>query len=273
MKTIATPASARSPPARPPQRKRSIPRAAAMKNVISGTSATNVAAIADGAWSRPQYARAYAMPKFRTPRTATPGNEAPSGSRIPRHVANATRIAPATAKRSPAPQKGASSRLLKRTATKFVPPISTTIANTTRTALDGRLILATIRDSGPSLSLADGRTSRRDGRAARGHEALRRHRRGRPPEPRRPRGPHHRPHRAVRMRQDHVAAHGEPAHRADLGRDPHRWPERDARGSDAPPEADRLRHPAGWPLSASDDRGERRDRPEAPRLAGGTHSR
>src|SRR5919204_259025 len=177
MKTIATPASARSPPARPPQRKRSIPRAAAMKNVISGTSATNVAAIADGAWSRPQYARAYAMPKFRTPRTATPGNEAPSGSRIPRHVANATRIAPATAKRSPAPQKGASSRLLKRTATKFVPPISTTIANTTRTALDGRLILATIRDSGPSLSLADGRTSWRDGRAARGHEALRRPRR------------------------------------------------------------------------------------------------
>ena len=35
-----------------------------MKNVISGTSATNVAAIADGACSSPQYASAYVTVLF-----------------------------------------------------------------------------------------------------------------------------------------------------------------------------------------------------------------
>src|SRR5438552_6058502 len=63
------------------------------------------------------------------------------------HAAKPTRRIPAIAKRSPAPQKGGSSRLLKRTATKFVPPIRTTATNTERTAVDGRFITPTIRVS------------------------------------------------------------------------------------------------------------------------------
>src|SRR6266568_6831176 len=134
-----------APPRTPLHRKRSIPSAVAMKNVMSGTSATNVAAIADGASSSPQYASAYARPKLSTPRSATPGNADPSGSGIRLQAAKPTRRIPAIAKRSPAPQKGGSSRLLKRTATKFVPPIRTTATNTERTAVDGRFITPTIR--------------------------------------------------------------------------------------------------------------------------------
>src|SRR5438309_1848722 len=63
------------------------------------------------------------------------------------HAAKPTRRIPAIAKRRPAPQKGGSSRLLKRTATKFVPPIRTTAMNTERTAVDGRFITPTIRVS------------------------------------------------------------------------------------------------------------------------------
>src|SRR5437588_1707087 len=63
------------------------------------------------------------------------------------HAAKPTRRSPAIAKRRPAPQKGGSSRLLKRTATKFVPPIRTTATNTERTAVDGRFITPTIRVS------------------------------------------------------------------------------------------------------------------------------
>src|SRR5881396_254996 len=136
-----------APPRTPLQRKRSIPSAVAMKKVMSGTSATNVAAIADGASSSPQYASAYATPKLSTPRSATPGNAGPSGSGIRLHAAKPTRRIPAIAKRRPAPQKGGSSRLLKRTATKFVPPIRTTATNTERTAVDGRFITPTIRVS------------------------------------------------------------------------------------------------------------------------------
>src|SRR5438046_139107 len=87
------------------------------------------------------------MPKFTTPRSATPGNADPSGSRMRLHAAKPTRRIPAIAKRRPAPQKGGSSRLLKRTATKFVPPIRTTATNTERTAVDGRFITPTIRVS------------------------------------------------------------------------------------------------------------------------------
>jgi hypothetical protein len=58
-------------------RNRSIPRAVAMKKVRSGTVATNVADIAEGACSRPQYARAYAIPKFTTPKNATCGKADP----------------------------------------------------------------------------------------------------------------------------------------------------------------------------------------------------
>src|SRR5438093_11191234 len=136
-----------APPTTPLHRKLSIPSAVVMKKVIRGTSATNVAAIADGAWSRPQYANAYASPKLRTPSSATPAKREPSGSRMWRHAAKPTSSAPAIAKRRPAPQNGGSSRLLNRTATKFVPPISTTATNTTRTAAEGRFITPTIRDS------------------------------------------------------------------------------------------------------------------------------
>src|SRR5438552_16255812 len=87
------------------------------------------------------------MPKFTTPRSATPGNADPSGSRMRLHAAKPTRRIPAIAKRRPAPQKGGSPRLLKRTATNFVPPIRTTAAHTERTAVDGRFITPTIRDS------------------------------------------------------------------------------------------------------------------------------
>src|SRR5712691_9030578 len=85
------------------------------------------------------------MPKFRRPKTATPGSAGPSGSGIRLHSAKTTRSAPAIANRNPAPQKGGSSRLLKRTATKFVPPISTTSTKTASTVADGRLITRTIR--------------------------------------------------------------------------------------------------------------------------------
>src|SRR5437588_12650506 len=149
------------------------------------------------------------------------------------HAAKPTRRSPAIAKRRPAPQKGGSSRLLKRTATKFVPPIRTTATNTERTAVDGRFITPTIRVSARPYPLADGLSSRRDGRAARGHEALRRHRRGRPPQPHRSGRAHLCAHRTVRMWQDDVASHGEQAHRADVGRDPYRWAKRPKRGFDA----------------------------------------
>src|SRR5438067_5036638 len=63
------------------------------------------------------------------------------------HAAKPTRRIPAIAKRRPAPQKGGSSRLLKRTATKFVPPIRTPATTTERTAVDGRFIPPPIRGS------------------------------------------------------------------------------------------------------------------------------
>ena len=66
-----------------------------------------------------------------------------------------------------------------------------------------------------------------------------------------------RPRRAVRLRQDDLAQDGQPAHRADERADPHRRRRcRDARRDRAAPEH-RLRHPAGRPVPAPDDRRER----------------
>ncbi len=50
-----------------------------------------------------------------------------SGSRIA--ATSTAKTIAASAKRNPAPQSGSSSRLLKRTATKFEPPISTATPN------------------------------------------------------------------------------------------------------------------------------------------------
>src|SRR5204863_1404936 len=65
------------------------------------------------------------------------------------HAAKPTRRTPAIANRRPAPQNGGSSRLLKRTATKFVPPIRTTATNTARTAVGGLFNTPTIRAREP----------------------------------------------------------------------------------------------------------------------------
>ena len=100
-----------------------------MKKVSSGTSATSVAASADGADISPQYANAYETPKFTRPNTITPGSAAPCGSVMRRTRARMKRSTAAIAKRSPAPKNGGNSRLLKRTATKFDPPMSTTATN------------------------------------------------------------------------------------------------------------------------------------------------
>ena len=115
-----------------------MPSAMVMKKVSSGTSATSVAASADGADISPQYANAYETPKFTRPNTITPGSAAPCGSVMRRTRARMKRSTAAIAKRSPAPKNGGNSRLLKRTATKFDPPMSTTARNASSTLREGR---------------------------------------------------------------------------------------------------------------------------------------
>src|SRR5215469_14628676 len=73
------------------------------------------------------------------------------------------------------------------------------------------------------------------------------------------------------MRQNHQLEDGQSPGRADEWRDPGRWQGRDEHRRGDAEAWDRLRDPAGRPVSTPDHRGKRGDRPALARLAAAAH--
>ena len=154
------------------------------------------------------------------------------------------------------------------------------VSPTDRDAVLSRLIRISCW-SPPSLEgrNADGRAhpSSRRRRVRSRHQALRRAHpqdprdahagRGQRPVPEGSRRQDLRPGRTVRLRQDHVAQDGQPAHRADIRTHPDRRRRRRHARADGAAAEHRLRHPAGRPVPAPDDRRQRGHRAAAARLA------
>src|SRR4051812_44563862 len=221
-------------------------------------------AIASG--SRPTKRSAYAS----KPSIVSPEPTPTSPSSVSTRTTVAAKLARGTG--SQAAENGGSSDRTSRSSLIAVMRTDSSIAPSGRHRAGGSLLV--YRRGRSEEDHARRRTPRGDRRVRTHHQALRRERqeragRGQRPVAVDPGREDLRAGRAIGLRQDDVVEDGQPAHRADLGADPDRRRGRRGSGRHGSPAEHRLRHPAGWALPPSDDRGERGHRAASPRLAAG----